>query len=155
MFGTRLSGSNFKSHVLCVVEGIAAIFGRIQCFPDCLANDPYQIQWKHGVRNIIDFHLFWIDSRHRLTERRSNERRSERRSQLANDYLNGVQYRGNERSYERRSKNQRTHQRTAVLYYLPHMADKHIHCINFLYFFKLKKLYFPTAPNSNVIHRSY
>ena len=31
------------------------------------------------------------------------------------------------------------------------MADKHIHCINFLYFFKLKKLYFPTAPNSNVI----
>ena len=87
-----------------------------------------------------------------FSERSSNERRSERRSQLANDCLNGVQYFGNERCYERRSKNQRTHHRTAVLWYnLPHMADKHIHCINFLYFFKLKKLYFPTAPNSNVI----
>ena len=82
-----------------------------------------------------------------FTERRSNEWRS----QLANDCLNGVQYFGNERCYERRSKNQRTHQRTAVLLFLAHMADKHIHCINFLYFFKLKKLYFPTAPNSNVI----
>ena len=100
------------------------------------------------------YYLLMTTCRQRLTERRSNERRSERRSQLANDCLNGVQYFGNERCYERRSKNQRTHQRTAVLYYLPHMADKHIHCINFLYFFKLKKLYFPTAPNSNVIDRT-
>ena len=60
-----------------------------------------------------------------------------------NDAMNGVQ-----------KIRERIIERPFFSTYLPHMADKHIHCINFLYFFKLKKLYFPTAPNSNVIDRT-